>query len=459
MTEWLLIGAGVVLTLGTAVFVSAEVAFVALDRSSVARRVDDGETRYTGLLSALRSLSTMLSASQVGITITTLLVGYLVEPSVSALLAGPLDSLGVPAGVAGPLAVALALLLATVFSMVVGELIPKNLAIAEPLRAGRAVAGPMRGFSLVFRPLIVVLNGSANAVLRRFGIEPAEELSSARTPEELTSLVRRSAQAGTLAHGTASIITRSLRLRERTAADVMTPRLRCAFVSGNAPVSQVVDLARSTGHSRFPVLAADDPDEVVGIAHLKRAVGVPRERRSEVRVAAITEPAMRVPETRELESLLVELRGQGFALAIVVDEYGGTAGAVTLEDVVEELIGEVTDEHDSTRGQARRLRDGSWTVPGLWRPDEFRDRAGVEVPDDSAYETLGGFLMARLSRVPARGDQVEVDGGSLRVLRMDGRRIDLVRFTPRPGGARATNSPASPTAPPTPSARPGGDGA
>jgi CBS domain containing-hemolysin-like protein len=195
-------------------------------------------------------------------------------------------------------------------------------------------------------------------------------------------------------------------------------------------VTALITLAEQTGHSRFPVTDGDDPDEVVGVAHLKKAVAIPFDRRGDVPVGAITVPTMRVPETMPLESLLVDLRGQGLALAVVVDEYGGTAGVVTLEDVVEELIGEVTDEHDSTRGQARRLRDGSWTVPGLWRPDELRERTGVSVPDDPAYETVGGFVMAALGRLPALGDQVAVPTGTLRVLRMDGRRVDLIRFTP-----------------------------
>ena len=436
--EWVLIAVGVVLTFGTALFVAAEFAFVALDRSSVERAVTGGDTRSAGLLAALRRLSTMLSGSQVGITITTLLVGYLVEPSVSILLHAPLSALKVPDGAIEPVAVAIALLLATAFSMVVGELIPKNLAIAEPLRVGRAVAPPMRVFTTVARPLISLLNGSANGILRRFGIEPQEELSGARTPQELASLVRRSAEAGTLAAGTASLITRSLRLRERAAEDVMTPRRRCSFIDRAAPVTELIDLARHTGHSRFPVIDGDNADDVIGVAHLKRAIAIPFDRRADVPVGAIAVETMRVPETMPLEALLVDLRGQGLALAVVVDEYGGTAGVVTLEDVVEELVGEVTDEHDSTRGQARRLRDGSWTVPGMWRPDELRDRTGLDVEDSPAYETVGGFVMASLRRLPVLGDQVTVPGGTLRVLRMDGRRVDLIRFTPDGPGTAPT---------------------
>jgi CBS domain containing-hemolysin-like protein len=429
MIEWLLVLLGVVLTLGTALFVAAEFAFVALDRAAVERSVEAGDAGSHQVLEALRRLSTQLSASQVGITLTTLLVGYLVQPSVAALLASPMRGLGLSSGLAASLSVLLALVLATVFSMVVGELIPKNMAVAEPLRVARAVALPMRVFGAVFRPLIALLNGSANRLLRRMGVEPKEELSGARTPQELASLVRRSAEAGTLDAVTARLVTRSLRFGDRTAEDVMTPRLRCVVVHRDDPASDVVRLARSSGHSRFPVVD-DGLDDVVGLVHVKRAVAVPHERRAEVPAAALMAEPVMVPETARLEPLLAQLRESGMQLAVVVDEYGGTSGVVTLEDVVEEIVGEVADEHDRNRGAGRRLRDGTWLVPGLWRPDEVRERVGAPVPDDAAYETVGGFVMAVLGRVPQRGDEVPLTAGTLRVTRMEGRRVDRLRWIP-----------------------------
>ena len=441
MTEWLLVLAGVVLTVGTALFVAAEFSFVALDRAAVERSIESGDTRSVGVLAALRRLSTQLSACQVGITLTTLLVGYLVEPSIASLLSGPLRSTGLAAAVVDPLAVALALLLATAFSMVVGELVPKNLAISTPLRTAQLVAAPMRVFVMAARPLTAVLNASANAILRRVGVEPKEELSSARTPQELASLVRRSAAAGTLDATTARLVTRSLNFGERTAEDVMTPRLRCVVVHRDDTAADVVRLARSTGHSRFPVVD-DGLDDVIGVVHVKRAISVPHERRGEVPAAALASEPLLVPETVRLDPLLVQLRAQGLQLAVVVDEYGGTSGVVTLEDVVEEIVGEVADEHDRSRSGSRRLRDGSWVVPGLWRPDELRDRVGAEVPDDGAYETVGGYLMARLGRVPLVDDQVELSGGALRVVRMEGRRVDRVRWTPTAPTAPAEADPA-----------------
>jgi CBS domain containing-hemolysin-like protein len=431
VTEWLLLLAAVVLTLGTAVFVAAEFSLVTLDRSFVERSVADGDTRSVGVLAALRKLSTQLSACQVGITLTTLLVGYLAEPSIAALLHGPLEAVGLPEGLVEPVAVGIALVLATGFSMVLGELVPKNLAIARPLGTAQLIAMPMRVFALVAGPLVTLLNGSANALLRRVGVEPKEELSSARTPQELASLVRRSAEAGTLDAGTARLLTRSLGFGERTAEDVMTPRLRCVVVQREDSAADVVRLARTTGHSRFPVVD-DGLDDVVGVVHIKRAVAVPLERRAEVPAAALMSEPLMVPETVRLDPLLGQLREQGLQLAVVVDEYGGTSGVVTLEDVVEEIVGEVADEHDRGRTAGRRLSDGSWVVPGLWRPDEVRDRIGAPVPDDGAYETVGGFVMAAVGRVPDVGDVVTVAGWRLSVSRMDGRRVDRLRVVPAP---------------------------
>jgi CBS domain containing-hemolysin-like protein len=435
--EWLLVGLGVLLTAGTAVFVAAEFSLVSVDRSAVERAVDAGDRRAVGVLAAVRSLSTQLSGAQVGITLTTLVVGYLVEPSVSALLRGPLEAAGIPASAVPAVSVGLGLLLATVFSMIFGELLPQNLGISSPLATARVVAGPQRAFTRAAGPLIRLLNGSANKVLHAVGVEPQEELSSARTPEELAALVRRSAEVGTLDEATATLLTRSLGFSARTAADVMTPRVRMQALRREGSAADVVRLARTTGHSRFPVLE-EDVDDVVGVVHLKTALAVPRDRREEVPVGELMSDALKVPETVRLDPLLVALREQGLQLAVVVDEYGGTAGVVTLEDVVEELVGEVADEHDRSRLGVVRRRDGSLSVPGLMRPDEVRDRADLAVPDGSAYETVGGYVMSVLGRVPRVGDEVDVPGALLRVERMDGRRVDRLRVTPQasagPGG-------------------------
>ncbi|MEO6144578.1 MAG: hemolysin family protein [Dermatophilaceae bacterium] len=429
MTEWLLVLAGVGLTIGTAVFVAAEFAFVALDKTTVQQAIEQGDTAAKPVLASLRHLSTQLSASQVGITVTTLVLGYLAQPSIGVLLTTPLTAARIPAAAIEPTATALALILATLFSMLFGELLPQFLGISAPLRTAKLVALPVRAFSMVTKPLIIVLNGSANLVLKAFGIIPQEELSGARTPRELASLIRRSAEAGTLDEGTARLVTRSLDFGDRTAADVMTPRVRCTAIERTAAAGDVVRMARTTGHSRFPVIG-EDWDDVDGLVHVKRAIAVPHERREDVPVSALMVHALMVPETIRLDPLLLLLRSAGHQMAVVVDEYGGTSGIVTLEDVIEEIVGEVSDEHDRARTTGRISANGSWTVPGLWRPDEVRDRLGALVADGPAYETIGGYVMACLGRVPVVGDEVSVPGWSIRVDAMDSRRVDRLRFTP-----------------------------
>jgi CBS domain containing-hemolysin-like protein len=285
-------------------------------------------------------------------------------------------------------------------------------------------------FTTVFRPAIAVLNGSANAVIRSFGIEPKEELSGARTAEELSSLVRRSASAGVLEQDTASLLDRSLRFARLTAADVMTPRPSVHALASGDSAEDVIQLARRTGHSRFPVYG-DSMDDIVGVVHLKAAVGVPRERRADVPVGALSTDPLRVPEAVHLDALMAELRARGYQMAVVVDEYGGTAGVATLEDLVEEIVGEVLDEHDRRRAGIVRT-DDSVVFPGDLRPDELLDRTGIRVPESDVYDTVGGYVMSVLERIPAVGDTVETEGGTLTVQRMDGRRIERVSFAPRP---------------------------
>ena len=429
MYEWILIGLGVLLTAGTAMFVAAEFSLVALDRPSVQRAADEGNAGARSVLASLRSLSTQLSAAQVGITLTTLVLGWLVEPSLGRLLEGPLTSIGLSEPVAATTSTVVALVIASIFSMIFGELIPQFLGISAPLGVATVVAAPVRFVGLIFKPLILLLNGSANAILRSLNIEPQEELSAARTPQELASMVRHSAAAGTMEEGTARLLARSLGFGERVAADVMTPRVRCSFVERTASAEDVIYLARATCHSRFPVLG-DGWDDVEGMVHVKKAIAVPHDRRADVPVTALMVPPVFVPETVRLDPLLLQLRGGGLQLALVIDEYAGTSGIVSLEDVIEEIVGEVTDEHDKVADPSRLLAYGSWTVSGMWRPDEVADRIGAEIPEGPTYETVGGFVMAQVGRVPEVGDEVELDGWRLRVLSMDRRRVDRVRLTP-----------------------------
>jgi len=298
-----------------------------------------------------------------------------------------------------------------------------------PRAVGKFVIPFQVVFTAVFKPAVLVLNNTANAILRGIGIEPKEELSGARTAEELTSLLRRSAREGSLDRDTATLLARTLAFADHTAQDVMTPRPRLASVDRTDSAQEVIDLARRTGFSRFPVID-DSIDDVVGIVHIKQAVAVPREKRGDVPVSALQSDALRVPETMKLDGLLAELRGKGYQMAVVVDEYGGTAGVATLEDLVEELVGEVSDEHDRTKADVVRSRDW-FTFPGILRPDELLERTGVSVPEEGPFETVAGWLMSELGRLPQVSDVVEIEGGVFRIERLDGRRIDRVRYTPR----------------------------
>ncbi len=423
----MLIG-GILLTLGTGVFVASEFALVNLDRADVEARRDRGEAGLAPVIGALKVTSTHLSSAQLGITLTTLLTGYLLEPSIAKLLEAPFLAMNLPEGIVETVGSIVALVIATLLSMILGDLVPKNFALALPLQTARLVVPLQIAFTTVFKPAVALLNGTANAVLRSLGIEPQEELSGARSAEELTSLLRRSASEGSLEQDTATLLERTISFSELSASDVMTPRPRLSTIRVSESAEDVIALARKTGFSRFPVIE-EDADDVVGIVHVKQAVAVPREKRPEVPVGALMTDAERVPETMPGDTLLAEVRGRGYQMVIVVDEYGGTAGVVTLEDLIEEIVGEVSDEHDRARIDVVRSRD--WlTFPGLLRPDELEDRAGVKVPEEGPYETVGGFVMSTLGRLPVVGDEVPLDGGVFRVERLDGRRIDRIRWTP-----------------------------
>jgi CBS domain containing-hemolysin-like protein len=423
------VAAVLVLTACAAVFVAAEYALTTLERVQVQRHLREvGDRRAQQIARAQHSLSFQLSGAQLGITITTLATGYLAEPSIAGLLRPVLAAVGLPDGAANPISLVLALLLATTVSVVFGELVPKNLAIAHALGTARAVAGIQTTFSTVFRWLINALNRSANWVVRRLGVEPAEELRSARSPQELGSLVRTSAEQGTLDQSTATLLDRSLRFGELTAEELMTPRLRVESLPTDATVTDLVAASVRTGLSRFPVHDGD-LDDVRGIVHVKQVFAVPVDRRVRTRVSTLARPVPTVPETLPADALLERLRDSGLQVAIVVDEYGGTAGLVTMEDLVEEIVGDVRDEHDRGEGPpVRPLGRTSWLVSGLLRDDEVAEATGFRMPEGE-YETLAGLVLARLGEIPEVGDEVRMDGWRITVMLMDRHRIAELRLS------------------------------
>ncbi|MGW4393945.1 hemolysin family protein [Amycolatopsis nivea] len=418
------------LTIGTGLAVAAEFSLTALERSTVDADVRQvGDKRSRTVQKAHRTLSFQLSGAQVAITLTTLITGFLAEPLIGDLVRPLLDATGLPASAASGVAVAVALVLATFLSMILGEMVPKNIAIARPLPTARAVSGYHARFSALFRWLITLMNNSANFLVRKFGIEPQEELRSARSPQELGSIVRSSAESGKLDTSTAELLDRSLRFGDRTADELMTPRVQVESLTVDDTIDDLIDISRRTGFSRFPVYT-EDLDDVQGAVHIKQAFAVPAADRATTRIRSAMRPVPTVPESLPGDDLLNRLRDSRYQLAIVVDEYGGTAGLVTLEDVVEEIIGDVRDEHDDREAPAaQQLGADRWLVSGQLRADEVRDITGFRMPEGD-YETIAGLILERLGAIPAEGDAVEVDGWRLAVTSMDRHRVAEVQVRP-----------------------------
>lgn len=429
------------LTAANGFFVTAEFALVTVDRATVDHLADGGDSAAVTIRKALRELSFQLSGAQLGITITVLLTGYLAEPALAKLFSPALRPFG---AVRGDVASVLAFGLATLISMLFGELVPKNAAIARPLPMARRTAGPMRAFSKVFGWLIRALNGSANWLVRRLGIEPQEELRSARSPEELGLLAAYSARAGALPAETALLLRRTIRFGEKRAAEAMTPRVDVIGVADEMPVSEVIELIRRTGKSRFPVYR-DTLDQIVGVVTVVQILAVPPDERSTTAVSAIAVEPVLVPESLDLDGVLATLRAAGADFAIVVDEYGGTDGVVTIEDLAEEVVGDIADEHDAVErtlpsvapdavanGPAAEVTVpgavGPWLVDGVLRADELEELTGFRLPE-GPYETLAGFLMAELGRIPAPGDGLTYGGWEFTVIEVNRRRVEQVRVT------------------------------
>ncbi|GHJ94228.1 MULTISPECIES: hemolysin family protein [Streptomyces] len=428
MTEVLLLLVALLLSLACGAFVAAEFSLTTVERGELEAAVERGERGAAGALKAVKSLTFQLSGAQLGITVTNLVVGMLSEPSIAALIKGPVEALGFSASVASSIALVIGTALSTVVLMVVGELVPKNWAISSPLAVAKVVATPQRVFTAAFKPLISHLNNTANRILRRLGMEPAEELASARSPQELVALARHSAKEGALEADTAELFVRTLNLAELTAENVMTPRVQVTALEVQATAEDVANATRATGLSRFPVYRGN-LDTVVGIAHIKDVLAIPAEQRRLRRVGDIAREPLLVPETLTVDKLLDRLSGKQ-TMAVVIDEYGGTAGVATLEDIVEEVVGEVRDEHDphETPDLARAGEDEDgralWSADGAARTDQL-ERIGLRVPD-GPYETLAGVLATDLGRIPEVGDSVELGGWRLDVVDASGRRAARV---------------------------------
>ncbi|MFD8147541.1 hemolysin family protein [Streptomyces sp. NPDC059708] len=428
MTEVLLLVVALLLCLACGVFVAAEFSLTTVERSELERAVERGERGADSALAAVRSLTFQLSGAQLGITVTGLVIGMISKPSIAALLTGPFKAMGLSASIASSTALILGTVVSTVVLMVVGELVPKNWAISSPLAVAKRVATMQRVFSRAFRPLISHLNTTANHLVRRLGMEPAEELASARSPEELVALARHSAKAGALEKDTAELFVRTLNLADLTAENVMTPRVQVTALDVQTTAEDVANATMATGLSRFPVYRGS-LDTVVGTVHIKDVLALPAEERHRHPVSRLLREPLLVPESLTVDRLLDRLSGRQ-TMAVVIDEYGGTAGVATLEDIVEEVVGEVRDEHDphETSDLAPAGTDESgralYSADGAARTDQLR-RIGLRVPE-GPYETLAGLIAAELGRIPAVGDRLELDGWCLDVVDASGRRAARV---------------------------------
>jgi CBS domain containing-hemolysin-like protein len=411
-----------VLLVANAVFVAGEFALVAVDRSRMSLAAEAGSRRAAVVVTLLRRLAFHLSGTQLGITVTSLVLGLLTEPVVGELLYDPARRL-VGDGGAHATSLIAALVLVTVVQMVVAELVPKNVAVARPDVVATSLGPLLRVYSVIFGPVIRVLSAAANRTVRALGIQPAESHEVAPSADELVSMIRTSGSQGAIGVEAAQLLTRSLRFHTKTAADALVPRLTVQVVESTASVAELAALAVSSGYSRFPVID-DDPDVITGVVLAKDVFRVPAGQRSTRLVAELAQPVVAVPPTRGLESLLAEMRSGSAQLVAVVDEFGSTAGIVTLEDVLEELVGEIDDEYDELP-RFTTLRSGVVVLDGTTHADGVEEATALVLPEGH-YETIAGFVLAVLDRLPVVGDVARWADWEIEVLEMDRRRISQV---------------------------------
>jgi CBS domain containing-hemolysin-like protein len=390
----------VVLTVATGYFVAQEFAYMAVDRGRLQQLAEAGSKPAERALRVTSKLSFMLSGAQFGITVTALLVGYVAEPL-----------LGTGLGVPGSMVIAL--VFATFVQMVLGELLPKNLAIARPERLALALSGSTLAYLKVAGPVIRLFDAAANRLLRAIGIEPVEELPQGATPDDLKQIVEDAGEQGHLDPELTRLLEHGIGFRDLVAEQAMTPRVNVHTVRFDEPAARVVSLL-DTGNSRFPVVG-HDLDDLRGVVGLAEVLTLTPEERSSVAIEKIASPALVVPATLPLPAVLERLRTERRQLACVVDEFGGFAGVVSLEDLAEELVGEIHDEDDLVADAIAALGEHRWQVPARLRLDEVEDATGVELPEDDAYDTVSGLVLHRLGRVARPGDEVVLDGVTLLV--------------------------------------------
>ncbi|RKS79471.1 CBS domain containing-hemolysin-like protein [Actinomadura pelletieri DSM 43383] len=394
-----------VLTAATGYFVAQEFAYVAADRATLQQAADRGDASARRAVKVIGRLSFMLSGAQLGITMTTLVVGFIAKPALAELIRPLLEVVGVPTGATGAIALATGFVLATLVQMVLGELFPKNLALARAESLARALSASTLLYLTVAGPLIRLFDRAAERLLRAVGVEPVEELHGGATLEELGDIIGKSHSSGHLPADLSGLLERAVSFGDLTADEVMVPRPQVRTLPATAPVADLVALIRETGHSAYPVYG-EDTDDVIGVAGVREVADDALDQTTPI--GRVARPALLVPGSQPLYGVIERMRDSGEEFACVVDEYGGLAGILTFEDVAEELVGEIADETDQedtpTSGP-----DGSWLVDAGLRIDEVGRLTGLDLPEGDAYDTLGGLVMAGLRRLPRPGDRLTVD--------------------------------------------------
>jgi CBS domain containing-hemolysin-like protein len=411
------------------VFVAAEFALVRSRRSKVEQLASEGIRGATAVLEQLDRIEEYLSTCQLGITMASIGIGFLGEPAVAKLLE-PIFG-GLSHGVAVAISVAIAYTLVTSIHVVVGEQAPKLYAISKPEPTARFLAAPLRWFRRASAPFTVALTWMANGVARLFGVRPGQIDEEQPTSEDLQILISQSAVRGKLDPGEAVMLRGVFHLHEQEAREVMTPIPAVVTVDYSAKVSDALNLCISSGHNRLVVVEEGNADRVRGIVHALRLVRLMLAEGPEAKIEATVRDALIVPETKPLDDLLTELQRQRSSMGVVIDEYGRTVGIVTVEDILEEVVGEIEDETDPLAGSLRQLANGDWYVRGHVSLGDLSDR-GIELPvDTDAYNSIGGYVFGELGRLPKRGDLITADGFEIRVESVRENRIEAVRIHAR----------------------------
>lgn len=423
------------LVFANAFFVAAEFALVGARRTRIESLAEEGNTRARFARIAIRNLDHYISGTQLGITLASLGLGWVGESTLAAIIIQAFDGLPAPWNMIATHAVAgvIAFALITFLHIVLGELAPKSLALLFPEATSLWTAGPLIGFSKIFSPFIAVLNGTANLLLRMLGLRPPTEVERVHRPEEIEMLVTQMYEQGALAEEPVEMIRGVFDLSETTAGEVMTPRTEIVAVPVDASVDRTAEIILDAGHSRIPVYEGS-LDRIVGVVLARDVWRAQRD--GQQSIAGLIRPLPYVPDSKDIEGLLREMQEQRVHMAVVVDEFGGTAGIVTLEDLVEEIVGEIRDEYEVEPPAIEEVETGEIFVNGSVSIFDLNERYDLALPEDE-YTTVAGYVMARLGHIPVVGEEVQFAGGRLRVVSMDGRRVDRLALELEPRGAVA----------------------